>query len=643
MRRVLLLLLSSLLLGCSDGGTTKRSLLLVTVDTWRFDHLGSTSSGRVATEALDRLARKGRLFDHARAHVPLTLPEHAVLMTGLLPPRLKLHDNTVQTLRTDVDTLATLLSAQGYATAAVIGGQPLARGCGLERGFTTYSSPSRSGKAATFGERNARTVVDEALELLEQSSGEPATFLWVHCFDPHFPYQPPGEGDDPPDDPERYRGEVEFVDQQIGRLLDRIATDRRRWLVAITADHGEGLGDYAERTHGYQPFDSTLRVPLIVAERDEGGWRAPAALQHLEKDARVRHVDFMPTVLGLLGLMRPADSDGVDLSDPRVKVPDTAYLESLAASWQFGWSETTGLRTMDGLYLWTGAIDSSDALKPLRLLQGDELGEVYLTDAEGDPEVSFAELRAELRRCRDEESEPGPASNAERLLTGIGYLEPGMVREQLLSRESNAQLPSTIDRASRIESILQAIANVEEADEQAEILEAGRAIQSLIDSDPGNPSLRFFAARCQMKLLATEGHDPEGYLVIAGRLLEVIEIAPRYLPAHLLRCKALALAGQFELAIDEALRQLSSNRNARVLELIASLYAEPGTQGRDRVLNPLLDRRKASDRFLEAIELSPEDRSLRGRLVRLIEIGTQCGESWVEDSKRRLAAIPEPD
>src|SRR5688572_17707023 len=191
------------------------SVLLVTVDTLRADRLGCYGDAQARTPAIDRLAREGVLFERAYSPAPLTLPAHASLLTGLLPPTHGVRGNGAFALRPGPATLAEVLGADGRATAAFVGGFPLVRRFGLDRGFDHYDDALERlpGVHYEFAERRATTVV-AAVQRWLAAHPEPA-FVWVHLFDPHAPYDPPAEfrGPDP------YRGEIAATDAALVPLL----------------------------------------------------------------------------------------------------------------------------------------------------------------------------------------------------------------------------------------------------------------------------------------------------------------------------------------------------------------------------------------------------------------------------------------
>ena len=316
-------------------------VILVTIDTLRADHVGAYGSTRGATPAIDALAKAGVVVQEAVVQVPLTRPSHVSIMTGLLPFQHGVRDNASPPLDRSVATLASTMKAAGYATAAFIGAYPVSRSSGLDRGFDVFDDPFVADSdpqvgAAGRNERPAREVSDAALAWLAKPALSPR-FVWIHFFEPHYPYEPP-----PPFatrfKASPYDGEVATADAELKRLLDAYPPGASR-VVVVTSDHGEGLGDHGEDEHHLFVYDSTLRVPLIVAGGDlpRGG----------SVKGQFRSIDLMPSVLDLVGLKSPPLTGVSRAQNLRtgVAIPDNeSYAESLYGSIHFGYAPVRALR-----------------------------------------------------------------------------------------------------------------------------------------------------------------------------------------------------------------------------------------------------------------------------------------------------------
>jgi arylsulfatase A-like enzyme/Flp pilus assembly protein TadD len=313
------------------------NVLLITIDTLRRDRVGAYGNHDGLTPNIDRLAAGGVRYPHAFSPAPLTLPAHASILTGLLPRRHGIHNNTKFRLDEHVPTLASVLKRAGYRTGAFVGAFVLDGRFGLNQGFDEYDDRLPRGERASFhfAERRGAEVVALAQDWISSGSGARSAgpwFAWVHLFDPHAPYEAPVEyraGRTP------YDAEVAYADAMLGPLLARLSAAQALspTLIVLTADHGESLGDHGEMTHGLFAYDSTLAVPLIV--------NAPA-IAPATVDAPVSHPDLTPTILDLLGLAAPGPVDGQSLVRP--PAPDRPlYFEALDASLTRGWAPLRGI------------------------------------------------------------------------------------------------------------------------------------------------------------------------------------------------------------------------------------------------------------------------------------------------------------
>ena len=250
--------------GCrsTENKPNNANVVLITVDTLRADHLACYGYRHIQTPAIDRLARKGVLFQQDIAQVPLTLPSHCSLLTGLLPAATGVRDQAGYTLPAGTPGIAGLLKVAGLQTAAFVASSVLNAETGLNRGFDLYSDVSSGPRGSPAGEGleyRGDQVMTKALSWIALQ-GPKRFFAWIHLYDPHTPYAPP--------EPYRtqyaaapYDGEIAFVDSLIARLTDTLATSALydNTLIVLTSDHGEALGEHGESTHGFFLYDSTLR------------------------------------------------------------------------------------------------------------------------------------------------------------------------------------------------------------------------------------------------------------------------------------------------------------------------------------------------------------------------------------------------
>ena len=344
-RSACLLLCAALPLGCNliSAERGRPNFLFVTIDTLRADRVGVYGARDVATPTLDALAARGVLFEQAMAAVPLTLPSHTSLFTGQYPATHGVRHNAVFILGKEAETLAERFSESGYHTGAVIGAAVLDPDFGLDQGFDSYDHdlPQERASAAGFYERPAKDVTDHALAWLDKTDGP--FFLWVHYYDVHASYNPP-EPFKTRFKTHPYDGEVANVDQELGRLLATLEREKRlaNTIVAVTADHGEGLGEHGEGSHTYFVYDSDLHVPLIFA-----GPGVPAGKR---VSTVAPNTGIANTLLALAGAPPLSKADVGDLAplwrqDAAANPPGAAYAESLAGQLDFGWAPLNAIRT----------------------------------------------------------------------------------------------------------------------------------------------------------------------------------------------------------------------------------------------------------------------------------------------------------
>jgi arylsulfatase A-like enzyme/tetratricopeptide (TPR) repeat protein len=319
-----------------------QNVLLITIDTLREDAM-SCYGGPARTPNIDALAAHGARFTFAHAHVPLTLPSHTSILSGLLPYQTGIRDNGGFRVKAGTPTLATRLKTLGFATGAFVGGFPLTKRFGLTAGFDDYDDQMpemRGAIEASMPERPANMVVSRALDWIGKQNGR--FFAWVHVYDPHSPYRPPPEfaaqySEQP------YYGEIAFVDQSFGPLFNRLATLPRPTTVILTADHGESLGEHGEQTHGMFAYEATLHVPLIIARITPGH---DASAGGIVIDTPVRHIDIAPTVLDVVGAR--ADSSLPGRSLEHIITGDkpanpTSYFEAMSYNLIRGWAPLRGV------------------------------------------------------------------------------------------------------------------------------------------------------------------------------------------------------------------------------------------------------------------------------------------------------------
>lgn len=343
---------------CLHAGSCKKAgppqnVVLVTIDTLRADHLGCYGFGPAQTGNIDRIAAESALFENATSAVPLTLPAHSSIMTGVYPPEHGVRDNGGYYLDDRWQTLAEFLKTKGFATGGFISAFVLDRRWGIAQGFDEYYDHFELSKFKMVSldsvQRRGDETLGQALKWIDRNK-QHRFFAWIHFYDPHTPYDPPEpfktEFAHPPYG--LYDGEIAFTDTLIGRLREALEQQKLldATLLVITADHGESLGDHGESGHGFFIYDVTTHVPLLI--------RLPGQT-HKQVREQVRSIDLYPTICDALGFQPPSAVKGVSLVSlvEGKSLPETlsAYSESYFARFHYGWSELKSLRTQEYKYI----------------------------------------------------------------------------------------------------------------------------------------------------------------------------------------------------------------------------------------------------------------------------------------------------
>jgi tetratricopeptide (TPR) repeat protein len=575
------------------------SLVLVTLDTTRADHVGRVVDGSPLTPRLDALARSGVRFTRAIAPAPLTLPAHCTLMTGLNPPAHGVRDNGAAALPADLPTLAAVLSGRGYATGAVVASLVLDRRFGLDRGFAAYDDGMIAERAGEQGypERDAAAVTDAALAWAASLPAGRPWFLWVHYYDPHAPYEPPGSWKGA-SAARRYAGEVARVDREVGRLLDGLPSPAAGRMVAVVGDHGEMLGEHGEKEHGLFLYRAALDVPLILA-----GPGLPAGGVVSET---VGTRALAATLLALLGFSSEAGPFGAPLPgvgrSPARAAGAPVYSETLLPETAYGWSPLRA--ATDGRF---------------RLISAPR-PELY--DLVSDPEETrnlFASRRDEARRLQAVVVEnerlarrAPPAESAElaESLRNLGYLSGSSRRPGGgMDPKDGLALLEEFDRAKALTR-------------DGLPAEAVRQLTDLVRKSPGNVPFLVRLAEAQ----STAG-NPDAAL---ATLREAIALNPRldFLHAHAARLQSAARRDGEAKAEWEAALALNP-RYAPAWLGLAEIASRAGAPAQERAI---LERGEASGTRSAAI------------LDRLAQLELAAGETaaagrHAEEAVRRMPAV----
>ena len=497
------------------GSLKDYNVLLITLDTTRADHLPVYGYKNVKTPGLDRLAETSFIFEDAIAHVPLTLPSHTSILTGQLPIGHGVRDNEGFLVDPKVETLASILKSNGYATAAFVSAFVLDARWGLNQGFDSYFDHFNQYREVNRDDiqRRAEQTASEVEKWLPANKDR-RFFCWVHFYDPHDPYDPPEPfastyAQNP------YDGEIAYMDQSVGKLLAKLdelgVSDRT--LVIVTGDHGEGLGEHDELTHGMFLYSTTLQVPLLI--RIPGG--KPRRISGI-----VRHIDIAPTVLDLLGLQPGSAMQGSSLI-PVINGTETsrrtAYGESLYAQHHYGWSSLRSLTTDRHEFIESPKAELFDRRKDPRQLR----------NLIHDQQSVALELAEQLQAIADQYTRKdleGPKtmdSDTEEKLRSLGYLGspvPSTAESRKTDPKDKRQVVSDLNEAVKalarrdFEKALQLALSVVQADPNIvdAHLVAGSAFANLQQYEKGLDELfKVLAARPDHTMaLATIGTAYEG-------------------------------------------------------------------------------------------------------------------------------------
>lgn len=522
--------------GREDGDEPgARNVLLVTLDTTRADVLSGDAASRALAPRIAALAASGVRLPRAYTVAPLTLPAHASLLTGLVPPRHGVRENGLGALPDSASTLAELLSSQGFDTAAFVSSVVLDRGFGLDQGFARYDQPELASRAAGEPtiERAASASARAAADWLAGHERARPFFLWVHLYDAHVPYRPAPEhlararGD-------AYRGEVAALDDAVGILLDALEDSGldSRTLVVLTSDHGESLGEHGEPTHGALCYEATVRVPLLFRFPDEPPHPGPARFASL--------VDVLPTLLGRLALPVPAGLDGIDLFAASAPADRGVYFESYSGYLHYGWSPLAGWLDGRGKYL-----HSSEPEFYATLLDPTERYD--LASSHGfECGLARERIAALLAHPALVPDDGPPGAELAAALATIGYAHGGTATAALPSPLLDSDRRSPKDGARELEPLLRAHALFE----QGRFAACRELVAEIVDANPRHLLALDLYSLCLMQ--AREFEDAEAVL---RQRLALAEAADARLNLGLCRLELADLEGarrEIELALRQA-------------------------------------------------------------------------------------------
>jgi len=581
-----------------------RNVLLIIIDTLRADRVGYAGY-EIETPNMDFLAEGGTRFTNTSCQYPMTLPSHASIMTSTFPQYHGLKNNGYYFLDESYTTLAEVMKANGFTTSAFIGAMVLESKFGLAQGFDTYADTFKTPEflKALEAQNLAEDVYDSARAWFEYNY-QKKFFMWVHFYDPHAPYTPP-----PPFDQKYsaapYDGEVAYTDVYVGKLISMLKEKGllEKTLVVLTSDHGEGLDEHQEVTHGIFLYDTTIQVPLI--------FHCPGVVPEGRIiDRQVRTVDLMPTICDILNIRLLDTLQGSSLL-PLMEKDSAQGFESYAETYfpllSNGWSPLKSIRTQNYKYI--------AAPKP----------ELY--DVAGDPKESknivaekpavAKDLAAQLQKFEERyASQKGPGrktlSFEEReKLRSLGYTE--------FVDESSVAFSGLPDPKDKIE-VFNQIQKAYDHFWKGRVDKAQEILEEVSPLDPENPGLHYLWAR----LYFTK-----------GRFEDALKEAVRVFQSNSKHTDALLLMGLCYLNLNrpaEAIKDLGKilqivPEDTESLSLISMAYRDMG------------DFIKAREYIDKALSLDPNDLKLRLQMGETLDLMNE-DESAVKEYEYVLESDP---
>jgi len=606
MKKILLLSAMALAVACNKErpvSSKPAPVIIVSIDTLRADHLPLYGATGVETPSLDAFAKDAILFENAYSHVPLTLPSHVTLLTGLLPEATGVRNNLGYRFDSAAHpSIPTLLKAKGYATGAAVSAYVLRGSTGLASAFDDYDDridASSEGGALGDLQRAGDETEAAAIAWIDAKKDRPFFYL-LHLFEPHAPYAPPEPfasryASHP------YDGEIAAADAILGRFLDALKKNGiyDRATILVLSDHGEGLGEHGEAQHGIFLYREAIHVPLLL--------KLPNGEMKRKRIASpVQLADVMPTIAGIAGFDVPEKARGVSLVEvARNHAPADrrVFSETMYPRIHLGWSNLASL--VDSSYHYI------DAPRP-------ELYDVETDVAEkrnvlSDQRRVYASMRSEVEshdRTLELPKNVDPEEAAK--LAALGYLGSSSNAAQ------SGELPDPKDRIGDLDVTGRATALYQHG-------KYAEAIAMLRDVLARNPSLAD-AWSLLARSLEAAGHPEEAI----DAYKKTIEAAPMLAQGTAISIAELYMrSGKFDDAIQHAELALSAHpAAARMIIAEAQLgkrdfaAAERATQEvasdpakRDQAAVLLAQIRNGQRRFAEAMAILDTVKSSAGEKV----------------------------
>ncbi|MGA1841340.1 MAG: sulfatase-like hydrolase/transferase [bacterium] len=601
------------------------NIILITIDTLRADHLACYGYDSIKTPHIDGLAKDGILFSNAYSSSPLTFPSHTSIMTSQYPIQHGVQNNGTFILQDSANTLAEILKNRNYKTGAIVSSYVLASHFGLNQGFDSYDDYFFQKKGDvqdhTQNERIGEKVTDIAKKWLQKNHKKPF-FLWAHYFDPHSLYNPPSPFDNLYKE-RPYDGEIAYTDQCLGVLLDEIdkLSLSKNTCIILVGDHGEGLWDHNEQTHGLFIYNTTLHVPLIIScpEHSQKGIKVASL---------VNTIDIMPTILELLSI----DAEGLLIQgsslvhflkgeDKDMKID--LYCESQYPKLNLNWAPLEGILTFEG---WKYIYAPKSELYNLKE-DPKELKNLFSINPQKAKSLHerFLSLKKDLIKKAQavENAKSVTLSNeARERLMSLGYISYSGSNDDTSAGKADHELPDPKDKAH----LLVMIDEARGFEEKGQIEQSLQKYEEVLKQDPENKMALFPAGLIyantgrpekavhifqKLAELDPQNYDTKNSLGLTYDFLgmpekaikeykEALEINPKVAYIHYNLGNAYLKINELDLGVKEFQKMRSLSQDPVVLSMAIGNLG--GIQLRKRNL------KKALKRFKESIELNPINR-----------------------------------
>ena len=612
----------------TGGGTGAGPVIVISIDTLRADHLPLYGATGVETPHLDALAKDSIVFDNAYSHVPLTLPSHVTMLTGLLPADAGVRNNLGYRFDSAAHpTIPTLLKGKGYATGASVSAYVLRGATGLASAFDQYDDRmDRASDDAAMGEvqRSGKATVASAVRWI-QSQGEQPFFFMLHLFEPHAPYAPP--------EPFRsryaanpYDGEIAASDADVGQFVDALKSSGvyDRATIILLSDHGEGLGDHGEAQHGIFLYREAIHVPLIVKlpGNDMSGKRVGAPVQL---------TDILPTVAEIAGFDVPPAAKGrslVAIAKDGAPADRRIFSETMYPRIHLGWSDLASLVDATHHYIDAPRPELYDLAKDPRESQ----------NVLADNRRVYASMRTEMQAHDRTLAPPAKVDPEEAAkLAALGYLGSSS------NVAAGAKLPDPKDGIRDLERTAQASALIE----QGKDAEGVDILREVLARNASNADAWTILA----KTLDAMGRPEEALEAYK----KTMDVAPMLVPGTALSMAEIHLrSGRFDDSIRHAELALQAHPSAARMAIAQAYLAKKDFASAEREAASLLnDAGKQNEATVLLAQIRIAARRLPEALTLLDEVRQRTASSgetvppnyWFArgDAVARLNRIPEAE